>query len=236
MLIVDDESMRNISSCLGMYDIMEQGVTLVEPVYLRREPQPQMEAVYYLEPSEASINALIQDFEDDNNQYLAVHLIFTKRLPDALLERLKGSQVKQKLRLLRELYLDYLVPEKCVFHLDMEQALWNMFSPNSGSEKDLQLRRIVDKLLTVFATLNQMPIIRFASSSALTNSIATLLNEKLVALSKSIPSWPAKSDKPRPVLLILDRSFDMISPFLHELTYQAMCQVFLYIHNQFSLY
>jgi hypothetical protein len=25
VLLVDDESMRNISACLGMYDIMEQG-------------------------------------------------------------------------------------------------------------------------------------------------------------------------------------------------------------------
>ena len=74
-----------------MYDIMEQGVTLVEPVYLRREPQvlviiallvccsllfsfttnpqPTMEAVYYLSPTEHSVECLIRDFAADENQY-----------------------------------------------------------------------------------------------------------------------------------------------------------------------
>ena len=111
--------------------------------------------MYYLEPSEASVNALIADFEGDVNQYLAVHLLFTKRLPDELLQRLKEGRVKNKLRTLKEVYLDYLVPEKRVAHFDMQQALWNLYSPEAGAEKDIQLRRMADKVLTVFATMDQ---------------------------------------------------------------------------------
>lgn len=107
VLIVDDESMRNISACCGyvacavfrlnafpplasrararsMYDIMEKGVTLVEPVYLAREPQPSMDAVYYLSPTPASVDAVIRDFDNNDDQYAGVHLLFTKRLPDDL--------------------------------------------------------------------------------------------------------------------------------------------------------
>ncbi len=75
----------------------------MEPVYLRREPQPAMEAVYYLSPTEASVAAVIADFERDPHQYAAIHLLFTYRLPDELLARLKASPAKPKIRLLREL-------------------------------------------------------------------------------------------------------------------------------------
>jgi hypothetical protein len=196
----------------------------VEPVYLRREPQPAMEAVYYLTPCEASVDALIRDFDQEAHMYAAVHLIFTKRLPDDLLARLKQSAVKSKIRLLKELYLDYLACEQRVFQLDMQQALWNMYAPDAGNEKDVQLRRMADKLMTVLATLDQDPIIRFAAGHHLSNHLANVLREKLDAFKAMGSGWPTDSKKPRPLLLVLDRSYDMVSPFLHELTYQAMCQ------------
>jgi hypothetical protein len=207
-------------------------VTLVEPVYLRREPQPAMEAVYYLTPCAASVEALIRDFEQEANMYAAVHLLFTKRLPDDLLARLKQSPVKSKIRLLRELYLDYLAVEQRVFHLDMQQALWNMYSPDAGNEKEVQLRRMADKLLTVLATLEQEPIVRYSAGHHLSNHLANVLREKMDAFKALGAGWPsADSKKPRPLLLVLDRSYDMVSPFLHELTYQAMCQDLLPINE-----
>ncbi len=232
VLVVDDESMRDISSCLGMYDIMEQGVTLVEPVYLRREPQPAMEAVYYLTPTEASVDALIRDFEGEKEQYAAVHLLFSKRLPDELLARIKNSAVKKKIRLLRELYLDYLAVEQRVFHLDMHQALWNMYSPVAGDEKDLQLRRMADKLVTVFVTMDQDPVIRSGAGSHLSGSLAALVRERLDAFRKLSPTFGnGETKKPRPLLLVLDRGFDMVSPFTHELTYQVAQMLFLLLRN-----
>jgi syntaxin-binding protein 1 len=126
------------------------GVTLVEPVYLRREPQSHMEAVYYLEPSEASIGALIKDFDENFDQYAAVHLLFTRRVSEEQMAQLKEAKVRRKVRSLKELYLDYLASEQRVFHLDMQQALWNLFSPAAAAEKDVQLRRVADKLVLYF--------------------------------------------------------------------------------------
>ncbi len=129
--------------------------------------------------------------------------------------------------------MDYLACEQRVFHLDMHQALWNMYSPDAGNAKDLQLRRMADKLVTVFATLDQDPVVRYASGHHLTNHLANLVREKLDAFRKLVPTFGAggEAKKPRPILLVLERSYDMVSPFLHELTYQAMCQDLLPIEN-----
>ena len=45
-----------------MYDIIEEGVTVVEPLHHKRQKLPQMEALYFLEPTAKSITRLIQDF------------------------------------------------------------------------------------------------------------------------------------------------------------------------------
>lgn len=205
-----------------MYDIMEQGVTLVEPIYLRREPQPSMEAVYYLSPSEHSVDQLIRDFDTNEEQYAGVHLLFTRHLSDDLFNRIKQSKVKGKIRSFREIYIDYLAYEQRVFHLDMHQALWNLYSPNSNA-KDAQMRRMADKLMTVFATLEQDPIIRFAGNHHIPTQLASLLKERLDTFKRGTKGWPSQK-KPRPILLLLERSYDLVSPFIHELTYQAMCQ------------
>jgi hypothetical protein len=85
--------------------------------------------------------------------------------------------------------------------------------------------------VTLCATLDQKPIIRFGANSALTSALAALVEEKLLAFGEQVPSWPSNTAKERPVLLLLDRAFDMVSPFMHELTYQAMCQDLLEIDN-----
>lgn len=52
----------------------------MEKVSIRREPLPELEAIYFLSPTEESIDFLIKDFENSKKpQYAAVHLFLTSR-------------------------------------------------------------------------------------------------------------------------------------------------------------
>ena len=60
VLVLDDHSTRVISSSMRMYDIMDEGVALVERLSLVRQKLPEMEALYLIEPTAESVAKLVR--------------------------------------------------------------------------------------------------------------------------------------------------------------------------------
>jgi len=236
VLIVDKESMRIISACCRMFDIMEEGVSLVENIDIAREPLKSTEAIYFLSPKSSSIDALLRDFKDPSEpQYMFVHLFFTSRLPEEELKRIKGSSILSRIRALKEMNLDFIAFEQQAFHFDSPETFKTLFSPDVAS-RSTELRSISDKIASVCATLNEYPTIRYMhtkDNSGFSNTIAQLVQDKLDNLMRTSPDFreAAKITTNRATLLILDRAVDPIAPILHEFTYQAMVYDLLAVEN-----
>lgn len=112
-----------------------------------------------------------------------------------------------------------------MFSLDMPLSLFPLFAPSAISQQDLELTKISKKLMSLLITLGDSPFIRYydpEKRQGITYKLAQMVQNECDALSKADDSFPVKSDFRRTILVIVDRSFDMIAPFLQEFTYQAM--------------
>jgi hypothetical protein len=64
VLVLDRLSTRILSSCCKMTDVMQERITLIEDLTKKRQPITNMEAIYFITPTEMSITQLINDFRD----------------------------------------------------------------------------------------------------------------------------------------------------------------------------
>ncbi len=116
-----------------------------------------------------------------------------------------------------------------MFTVEVANCFNDLYSSSTTTELQNQgLKEVSKKLLSVLTTLGENPYIRyFDPTNQQTNKSSTLalqLQKDLEEYCAQDPDYPPKQYqfRPKATVLILERSFDMVAPLLHEFTYQAM--------------
>ncbi|GAV79454.1 Sec1 domain-containing protein [Cephalotus follicularis] len=248
VLIMDKLTVKIMSYACKMADITQEGVSLVEDIYRRRQPLPSMDAIYFIQPSKENVIMFLSDMSGRTPLYKKAFVFFSSPVSRELIADIKKDTcVLPRLGALREMNLEYFAIDSQVFVTDNERALEDLFGDEENFRKvDACLNVMATRIATVFASLREFPLVRYRAARSLDATTMTTLRDviptKLAARVWNCLMTYKKSMKQFPEtetceLLILDRSVDQIAPIIHEWTYDAMCHDLLnmegnkYIHE-----
>ncbi|XP_040987049.1 SNARE-interacting protein KEULE-like [Juglans microcarpa x Juglans regia] len=247
VLIMDKLTVKVMSYSCKMADITDEGVSLVEDIYRRRQPLPSMDAIYFIQPSKENVIMFLSDMSGRKPLYRKVFVFFSSPISRELVNHIKkDTTVLPRIVALKEMNLEYFAIDSQGFITNNERALEELFGDDEDCRKGVAcLNVMANRIATVFASLREFPYVRYRAAKSLDATTMTtfrdLIPTKLAAgvwdgimKYKSLPNFP-KSETCE--LLILDRSVDQIAPIIHEWTYDAMCHDLLnlegnkYVHE-----
>ncbi|KFW83402.1 Syntaxin-binding protein 3, partial [Manacus vitellinus] len=233
IMLLDDYTTKLLSLCCKMTDLLAEGITVVENVYKNREPVPHMKAIYLITPTKKSVDGLIDDFITKScSRYKAAYVYFTDFCPDNLFNKIKSSCAKS-IRKCKEINISFFPYESQVFILNVPDAFYRCYSPTleKTKEKDTVMQVMAEQIVTLCATLDENPGVRYKSGpSDRASKLAQLVEKNLENYYRTDEKSQIKA-KTHSQLIIIDRAFDPVSTVLHELTFQAMAYDLLPIEN-----
>lgn len=126
---------------------------------------------------------------------------------------------------MKEIYADYLCVNSSLFSLNVTPSLRAL-----NWERDA-LSRSTESLVALLLSLKLKPNIRYSASSKIAQQLAKECYDKITKESTLFDFRSQENGAPPPLLLILDRKDDPVTPLLNQWTYQAMVHELLSINN-----
>ncbi|KHN97682.1 vacuolar protein sorting-associated protein 45 [Metarhizium album ARSEF 1941] len=227
ILLLDRETVSIVSTVVTQSSLLNYEVYLVDRLdNTAREKMRHLRCLCLLRPSSESIQLLIDELRDPN--YGEYYLYFTNVAKKSSLERLAEADDHEVVKTVQEHFADYTVINSDLFSLSMSLPQRRIWGPNPDTWNADSLQRCSEGLLAVLLSLKKKPLIRYERSSPLAKKLAS---EVCYLMSQEEQLFEFRKVDTPPILLVLDRREDPVTPLLTQWTYQAMVHHLLGIHN-----
>lgn len=220
ILIVDSYTYDIIFSIFTRNELTNENILIYK--IDQKDSFPVYDAIYFVSPTEEVIQYIVNDFKK-TNMYATANIFFTNTVTDDLIRKLKI--ISNSIEILKELYIDFFVFESRVFTVRSEECFQRLYNSKLQGKT---IEDISNKVMSLLASLGDYPDIRFydpegnGNTSSIAAKFAYKLQEKLDNLSEIDSDFPRKTPYKRSNMIIVDRSYDLIGPLLHDFYYQGM--------------
>eukprot|EP00005_Dracoamoeba_jomungandri_P004389 CAMPEP_0174258166 /NCGR_PEP_ID=MMETSP0439-20130205/7217_1 /TAXON_ID=0 /ORGANISM="Stereomyxa ramosa, Strain Chinc5" /LENGTH=551 /DNA_ID=CAMNT_0015341577 /DNA_START=58 /DNA_END=1709 /DNA_ORIENTATION=- len=220
VLLLDKETSTIVGLVFSQSQLLQKEVYLFERLDIKeRERMAHLKALVYVRPTNENVALLQEEFK--NPKYGEYHLVFTHCVGESMLKVLGESDDKGVVRTVQEFFGDYYAINP------------GMFSLRIGTYRIPQttraaFKRTCEGLTSVLLALRVCPVVRYEKSSEFAHMVA---EDVVYFMKEEAELFKWRREQSAPVLLIVDRSTDPITPLLHQWTYQAMVHELLGIKN-----
>nr|AFK39976.1 unknown [Lotus japonicus] len=179
VLIMDKLTVKIMSHSCKMADITDEGVSLVEDIYKRRQPLPTMDAIYFIQPTKENIIMFLSDMSGRKPLYRKAFVFFSSPIArELVMDIKKGALVLPRIGALREMNLEYFAIDSQGFITNNERALEELYGDEENARKAVAcLNVMATRIASVFASLREFPFVRFRAAKSLDPTTVTTLHE-----------------------------------------------------------
>ncbi|OJJ81960.1 Sec1 family protein [Aspergillus glaucus CBS 516.65] len=227
ILLLDSETVPIVSTAITQSALLNHEVYLTDRLdNPAREKMRHLRCLCFVRPTPNAIQFLVDELRDP--KYGEYHIYLSNIIRKSSLERLAEADSHEVVRVIQEHFADFLVvnPDLCSLNLGFPlQRLWS-HTPDLWNADALQ--RATEGVIATLLSLKKNPLIRYEKNSLLAKKLATEVRYHITQEEQLFNF--RKTDTP-PILLILDRRDDPITPLLTQWTYQAMVHELIGINN-----
>lgn len=223
VLIYDPHTRSIISPLLSVSSLRSLGVTLHLLLDSDREPIPDVPAVYFVRPTKANLDRIARDAS--RQLYASARINSCGRMSRSQMEDFASLVVTTgglgQIESLTDNYVDFVSLEERLFHLGAKES-YVTYNHSAASEAEMEqsMEAVCSGLFSVVATLGALPIIRCERGGA-----CEMVARKLCKMLEEHPALlrgKGAGSASRPVLVVMDRNMDLVTPLSHVSTYQAL--------------
>lgn len=222
VLILDSQTVSIVSVVYSQSELLQKEVFLVElvdSIPLSKESMSHLKAVYFLRPTPDNIKQM--RLQLGSPRFGEYHLFFSNILEDTQIHTLADSDEHEVVHQVQEFYADFVASDP--YHFTLNIPINHIYMlPAVADPSNLQkfCDRVVDGIGAVFLALKRRPVIRYQRTSDIAKRIAQ--EAAKLMYQKESGLFDFRRMDVSPLLLIVDRRDDPVTPLLNQWTYQAM--------------
>ncbi|SCU99230.1 LANO_0F01200g1_1 [Lachancea nothofagi CBS 11611] len=220
-LLLDKHTTGPISMCTTQTELLEHEIYLIDTLENEnRDVMRHLKCLVYAKPTDESIELLVKELA--NPKYGEYQIFFNNTVTKTQLERLAECDDLELVSKVEEVFQDYQILNEDLFSLDLPPA--ELFS-NQLIWEPSGLQKTSQSLVSLLLSLKLKPQVRFEAGSRLTSKLAQEVVHIIDQNERTLFDFPPM-DAP-PLLLILDRHRDALTPMLQPWTYQSMINEYM---------
>ncbi|AAS53319.2 AFL053Wp [Eremothecium gossypii ATCC 10895] len=225
LLLLDKHTTAVISVVTTQSELLAREIYMIDRLEnAERDVMRNLGCVCFVKPTEETIEWLLRELEEP--RYGKYQIFFSNTVSKTQLERLAERDDLEVVARVEEVFLDYGVVNADLFVL--EQATPQLLA-GPGTWRPAGLDEVRRSVLAVLLSLKLNPRVVFEAGSELCARLARELQHEIDKNAKTLFDFPALDTAP--VLLLLDRRHDPLTPLLQPWTYQSMIHEYIGIHG-----
>jgi len=225
VLLLDNETTKTVATVYSQTQILERDVYLVERLEQtsRHEIMKHLKAAVFVRPTYANLELLKKELASP--KFAEYHLYFSNVVSQDFLNQLADADDSEVVRQVQEFYADYVAVNEDLFTVNQRGSL--RLSTDDPGRGDMTDRNVSAVLSCLLSLKTQPSAIRYQATSRVARRVATEVHER----AEADGIFQFKNRSTGPLLLVLDRADDPVTPLLSQWTYQAMVHELLGLNN-----